>query len=81
MAEREATAAGPRIHPALVVALILAAAVVDFVVQNTNKVTIHFLWLSKRLSLWVALLVASVVAIVAAELFSMVLRRRRRARD
>jgi len=67
---------GPR--PQLVGALILALAVVVFIVQNRDDVTIHFLFWDKKTTVWPALLVTSVVAIVAAELFSHVLRRQRR---
>lgn len=55
----------------------LAAVLADFVLQNTDEVTIHFLTFSRREPVWLLLLITSAVAIAAAEVFSFVLRHRR----
>ena len=74
-----ADSAGFRIHPALIGALLLALVVVIFIFQNTNRITIHFLWFTRDMQVWVALLLTSAIAIGAAELFAVYLRRRRNA--
>ena len=66
-----------RLHPALIGAVVLAAIVIIFVLQNTHRVPIHFLWFEKDAQLWLMLLITSAVAIASAELFSVYLRHRR----
>ena len=66
-----------RIPPSLIGAVILAVIVLVFVLQNTHRVPVHFLWFQWNGQLWLMLLITSAVAIVAAELFSLYLRRRR----
>jgi uncharacterized integral membrane protein len=66
-----------RIPPALIGSVVLAVIVVVFVLQNTHRVPVHFLWFQWNGQLWLMLLITSAVAIVAAELFSLYLRRRR----
>jgi uncharacterized integral membrane protein len=68
---------GRNTSPQLVGAIVLALAVVDFVVQNRQRVEIHFLFFSFDARVWMALLITSVLAILAAEFFSHVLRKRR----
>jgi uncharacterized integral membrane protein len=70
-----------RIPPSLVGAVVLAVVVLVFVLQNTHRVPVHFLWFEWNGQLWLMLLITSAVAIVAAELFSMYLRRRRAGDD
>lgn len=78
MADRNRDQSSSRhLSPALIGAVILALVVIDFVAQNTNDVTIHFLVWSREVSVWIALLITAVVAIVAAELFSAYMRHRR----
>ena len=67
-----------RLHAALIGAVVLALIVVIFVLQNTHRVPIHFLWFERDAQLWLMLLITSALAIAAAELFSVYLRRRRR---
>jgi uncharacterized integral membrane protein len=62
---------------ALIGAVVLAAVVLIFIFQNTNRITIHFLWFTRDAQVWAALLVTSAVAIGAAELFAVYLRHRR----
>jgi uncharacterized integral membrane protein len=66
-----------KIPPSLIGAVILFLAVIIFIFQNTDRVTIHFLWFERSARVWVAILVTSAVAIAAGELFSMYLRHRK----
>ena len=68
---------GRKASPQLVGAIVLALAVVDFVVQNRQRVEVHFLFFSFDARVWMALLITSVLAILAAEFFGHVLRKRR----
>ena len=67
-----------RISPALIGGIILALAAVDFVVQNRDDVSVHFLFFEFESRVWTLLLVTSVLAIVAAELLGRAIRRSRR---
>jgi len=66
-----------RISPALVGAVLLALVVVIFVLSNTHRVPIRFLWFERDAQVWLVLLLTSAIAIGAAELFSVYLRHRR----
>lgn len=68
-----------RIQPALLGGIALVAVLADFVLQNTDDVTIHFLTFSRRAPVWLLLVITSVVAIGAAEVFAFVARHRRRS--
>lgn len=68
---------GRKASPQLVGAIVLALAVVDFVAQNRQRVEVHFLFFSFDARVWMALLITSVLAILAAEFFGHVLRKRR----
>jgi uncharacterized integral membrane protein len=80
MAERDdrTTVDGRGVSPALIGGAVLALAAIDFVVQNRGPITIHFLFLSFDAHVWTALLITSVLAIVAAELMGGHLRRSRK---
>ncbi|MGI8662408.1 MAG: LapA family protein [Acidimicrobiales bacterium] len=65
------------LHPAFIAGLILALALLDFVLQNTDDVRVHFLFLSTTKPLWLLLLLTSALAIGAAEVFALAWRRRR----
>ena len=67
-----------RMSPALIGGVILALAAIDFVAQNRDDVTIHFLFFEFESRLWTLLLLTSVIAIVAAELIGIAIRRNRR---
>lgn len=79
MAERDdRSAVEPRrASPALIGGIVLALAAVGFVVQNRGPLTIHFLFFEIESRVWTALLVTSVLAIVATELLSRVIRHNR----
>lgn len=72
--DQESTREG--LHPALIAGVVLALALLDFVLQNTDTVTLHFLFFSGDWPLWLLLVVTSALAIASAEVFSFVLRRR-----
>ncbi|MEY2452181.1 MAG: hypothetical protein QOD92_1755 [Acidimicrobiaceae bacterium] len=66
-----------KVSPALIAGIVLALAAIDFVVQNRDKVKVHFLFFEFESRVWTLLLITSVLAIVATELLSRVIRRRR----
>jgi uncharacterized integral membrane protein len=66
------------LHPAMLGAVVLALVAIDFIVQNTDRVQVHFLFISKEAPVWLLLLLTSAVAIAAAEVAGWSLRRRRR---
>jgi uncharacterized integral membrane protein len=66
------------LSPAFIAAAVLALALLDFVLQNTDDVRVHFLFFSTDKPLWLLLLITSALAIGAAEVFAMAMRRRRR---
>lgn len=66
------------VSPALIGGIVLALAAVAFVAQNRDEVTIKFLFFEFESRIWTLLLVTSVLAIVAAELIGMAIRRSRR---
>lgn len=49
-----------------------------FVVQNGNKVSVEFLWLNMRMSLWVLLLVTVLLTLTFDQVISLIYRRRKR---
>jgi uncharacterized integral membrane protein len=65
-------------NPSLILGIVIALAAIDFIAQNRVKVDIHFLFFTFKANVWVALLITSALAIVAAELVSHHLRRSRR---
>jgi hypothetical protein len=67
-----------KLSPSLIAGIVLALAAVDFVVQNSGPLGIHFLFFYYESRVWTALLVTSVLAIVAAELVGRHLRRNRK---
>lgn len=68
------------IPPALIVGTIVGLGLLAFVVQNTDKSTVHWLFFKFSAPLWIVLLVAMAAAVVAGELISMAVRRARRNR-
>ena len=53
------------------------APAVDFVVQNRQEVPVHFLFFRFESRVWTLLVITSVIAVVATELLSRVIRRNR----
>jgi hypothetical protein len=66
------------LSPTLIAGIVVALAAVDFIVQNRQDLTIHFLVFTIESKVWTALVVTSLLAIVAAELVGRHLRRQRR---
>ena len=64
------------ISPALIVGIVIGLAALDFIVQNRDRVTIHFLFFSFHWRIWVALTITGVLSIVAAELVGRHLRKK-----
>jgi uncharacterized integral membrane protein len=64
----------------LILLLIGIAAVAVFAAQNTDPVTITFLWLEGAFPLSIVILVVAAAAVLLTELASLVYRRRRRVR-
>jgi uncharacterized integral membrane protein len=80
MAERDDknTVDERRASPQLVAGIVVALAAIDFVAQNRDEVSVHFLFFEFESRLWTLLLITSVLAIVAAELIGRAIRRSRR---
>ena len=66
---------GP-ISPTLIIGVLIGLAAIDFIVQNRDRVTIHFLFFSFHWRIWVALTITGVASIVAAELVGRAIRKR-----
>jgi len=64
------------ISPALIIGILIGLAAVDFIVQNRDRVTIHFLFFSFHWRIWVALVITGVASILAAELVGRHIRNR-----
>ena len=78
MADRDDNRSSERgVSPALVAGIVIALAAIDFIAQNRQDLTIHFLFFTIESKVWTALVVTSVLAIVAAELVVRHLRHRK----
>ena len=66
--------------PAVVAGIIVAAALIAFVAQNTNEVALEFLWVDFQTTPGVLVLAALFVGVVAAVIAGAVVRRARRIR-
>ena len=67
-------------RPAVVktlIAAMLAALFVGFLLDNSDDVTVEFLWWSGATPLWLVLLISALVGVVIWELASYLRRRRR----
>jgi uncharacterized integral membrane protein len=71
---------GTGIMPAVVTGIVLAAVVIIFVAQNTERVQLEWLWLDFRTTPGVLVLVTAFVAVVAAVVIGAIVRRNRRIR-
>ncbi len=71
-----------RLRPRVVIAVVLVAALVTFVVQNRSEVPVSFLVFEVNWPLWAVIITAAVAGAVISEVFGWVLRLlRRRRRD
>jgi uncharacterized integral membrane protein len=66
--------------PAVVAGIIVAAALIAFVAQNTHEVALQFLWVDFKTTPGVLALAALFVGVVAAVIAGAVVRRARRIR-
>jgi uncharacterized integral membrane protein len=64
----------------LVIGILISVIAVVFVLQNSDKVDVKFLWWEGNVSLAGIILLTIVATVIADELFGLVLRRRRRRR-
>lgn len=71
---------GRRMRWGLVATVGLAAALIALALQNTDTVTIEWLWWDFRAPLVIVLLVTAIAAIALSELVGFILRRRKRRR-
>jgi uncharacterized integral membrane protein len=71
---------GTGIMPAVVSGIVLAAAVIVFVAQNTKRVEMHWLWLDFSSTPGVLSLVALFLGVVASVIVGVIVRRNRRIR-
>ncbi len=63
---------------ALVAALVLAALIVTFILQNSKRVPVHFLWMHRNMRLGLALLVSAVIGGALAVVLNAIRRRQNR---
>jgi uncharacterized integral membrane protein len=71
---------GTGVMPAVVAGIVLAAAVIAFIAQNTKRVDLKWLWIDFRTTPGVLALIALFVGVVAAVLIGAAIRRNRRTR-
>ena len=71
---------GTGIMPAVVTGIVLAAAVLAFVAQNTKRIALEWLWLDFHTTPGVLVLVALFLGVVAAVIVGAIVRRNRRIR-
>lgn len=71
---------GLTITPQLVGGAAVIGALVAFVVQNTRKVTVMWLFFDAKAPLWIVLVITVAAALVAGELLASAIRRHRRKR-
>lgn len=65
------------VNGSLVLAALAVAALVAFVVQNTERVNVDWLFFSGRWALWLVVVITVVLTLVAERLVTFALRRRR----
>ena len=68
------------VPPGLVVAVLVAVALIFFVVQNNDEVAFKWLFLDMTGPLWVVIVVAAIAGAVLNEVLGFLRRRRRRRR-
>jgi uncharacterized integral membrane protein len=71
---------GTGVMPAVVVGIVVAAAVIAFVAQNTDRVALQWLWIDFRTTPAVLVLVSLLIGVVAAVVVGALVRRSRRIR-
>ena len=64
------------ISATLIIGILIGLAAIDFIVQNRDRVTIHFLFFSFHWRIWVALVITGVASVLAAELVGRAIRKK-----
>jgi uncharacterized integral membrane protein len=64
------------ISPTLIIGVLIGVAAIDFIAQNRDRVTIHFLFFSFHWRIWVALVITGVASVLAAELVGRAIRKK-----
>ena len=76
MPDRDESVEQRKVSPSLIAGIVIALAAIDFIAQNRQQITIHFLFFSFHWRIWVALTITGVLSIVAAELVGRTLRKK-----
>jgi uncharacterized integral membrane protein len=66
-------------HPSLIVAILIGLGLVAFIVQNTSRTKVRWLFLTVHAPLWVVILIAGAATLVIAEITGFVVRRARKS--
>jgi uncharacterized integral membrane protein len=77
----EGSGSSPRQVVWVMVAMLIGIGIGAFVVQNTDRTPVDWLWWHVRAPLWLVLVVAMAAAVVLGELVAVGARRRRARRD
>jgi uncharacterized integral membrane protein len=72
--------AGTGILPLVIAAILFGVVLIAFVAQNSERIQLELFWFDFRLSPAVLVLASMLIAVVADEVFGLMLRRRRRGR-
>ncbi len=68
------------VRPGVVIAVLVAAALIVFVVQNNTEVPVRWLFVNVNQPLWAVIIAAAVAGAVLSEVLGWVVRRTRRRR-
>ena len=80
--DRSTSPAGRKwsVRPGVVIALVIAAALIVFVVQNDSKVPVTWLFIELNGPLWAVIVAAAVAGALLSQVLGWVVRRTRRRR-
>jgi uncharacterized integral membrane protein len=70
-----------RIDFGVLAAIVVTAALLIFIVQNTDQIEVTWLFFDADAPLWVVIVVTAVLSVALAQLVLLLWRRRRRRRD
>ena len=81
--DREKSPAGRKwsVRPGVVIAIVVAALLITFVVQNDNEVPVTWLFVKVNGPLWAVIIAAAVAGAALSEVLGWVVRRTRRTRS
>jgi len=69
------------ISPILIAAAVILAAAIVFVIQNTRQASVQFLFIDRRLSVWVVIAISIALGVILDRLVTLWWRRRHRDDD